>query len=551
MLKPVGDANAGEAQNRGRFGLGALVAWGASVRGWFLGGTRFVVSSLWTRLATVAIAMVATSAVAITLLPPMEYLPTGNRNLVFGIVLPPPGYNVSELIETGFQNQKVMMQHTGRELDGVPAVHRSFFVGDNARLIIGAVGQDPTRVRELRDFMQKLHAKIPGSIGFASQAALFSRGIGEGRAVEVELAGNDLAQLVGVAGKLFGELRALIPGAQVRPVPLLDLGAPELNVEPKRAQLAQVGFTPADLAVITDAYVDGRILGEYGKEGERKLDIVLKAAENAILDENSLEDAPVATPQGTIVPFGVLGEVKTRLGPTVIQRIERSRAVVLQVTPPDEMPFESAIQKVTEHVEKLETSGKLPASVKLSIGGSAGKLVTAQQQFLWILLAALVILYLLLAGLFENYVAPVVVLVTIPLAAAGGVLGLAATNAWLAPQPLDLMTALGFLILIGVVVNNAILIIDGAIQRVRSGTPLEEATVGAVQARVRPIFMSTLTSMAGLLPMVLATGSGAELYRGVGAVVLGGLAVSTVLALLVVPALFSLLWSGRAPEPGN
>jgi HAE1 family hydrophobic/amphiphilic exporter-1 len=162
-----------------------------------------------------------------------------------------------------------------------------------------------------------------------------------------------------------------------------------------------------------------------------------------------------------------------------------------------------------------------------------------------------VILYLLLAGLFENYVAPVVVLVTIPLAAAGGVLGLAATNAWLAPQPLDLMTALGFLILIGVVVNNAILIIDGAIQRVRSGTPLEEATVGAVQARVRPIFMSTLTSMAGLLPMVLATGSGAELYRGVGAVVLGGLAVSTVLALLVVPALFSLLWSGRPPEPGT
>jgi HAE1 family hydrophobic/amphiphilic exporter-1 len=144
--------------------------------------------------------------------------------------------------------------------------------------------------------------------------------------------------------------------------------------------------------------------------------------------------------------------------------------------------------------------------------------------------------------MFENYIAPLVVLVTIPLAAAGGLLGLSATNLWLGPQPLDLMTALGFLILIGVVVNNAILIVDGAVQRLREGTPLERATVDAVSARVRPIFMSTLTSLAGLLPMVVAEGSGAELYRGVGAIVLGGLAVSTLLTMFVVPALFTTLW---------
>jgi HAE1 family hydrophobic/amphiphilic exporter-1 len=131
------------------------------------------------------------------------------------------------------------------------------------------------------------------------------------------------------------------------------------------------------------------------------------------------------------------------------------------------------------------------------------------------------------------------------LAAAGGVAGLTASNIVFTPQPMDIVTALGFLILFGVVVNNAILIVDGALARLHSGDSLHEATSAAVGARVRPIFMSTLTSLAGLLPMVLTRGSGSELYRGVGTIVLGGLTVSTVLSLFVVPSLFVLIWNLR------
>jgi HAE1 family hydrophobic/amphiphilic exporter-1 len=133
----------------------------------------------------------------------------------------------------------------------------------------------------------------------------------------------------------------------------------------------------------------------------------------------------------------------------------------------------------------------------------------------------------------------------LPLAAAGGVLALSFVNQFITPQPLDLMTALGFLILIGVVVNNAILIVDGALARLREGDALPIATEKAVAARIRPIFMSSLTSLAGLLPMVLTQGAGGELYRGVGTVVLGGLALSTLLSLFVVPAVFVVLWAGR------
>ena len=115
----------------------------------------------------------------------------------------------------------------------------------------------------------------------------------------------------------------------------------------------------------------------------------------------------------------------------------------------------------------------------------------------------------------------------------------------LAPQAFDMITAVGFLILIGVVVNNAILVVDGALARLREGVLLGPAVSSAVEGRVRPIFMTTLTSLAGLVPMVVVPGSGSELYRGVGAIVLGGLALSTVLTIYVVPALFTVIWRLR------
>ncbi len=526
---------------------GRLVRWGAAIRDACTDVARWSSARAARSVAVVTGVVAVACATTYVFLPSMEYLPTGNRNLVFGIVLPPPGYSIDELQKIGFENQDVMARHTGRDADGVPAIRRSFFVGDPARLFIGAAAEDPARVREMREFMRSLHAKIPGTIGSAAQAALFSRGIGEGRTVEIELAGKSLEDLVAVGRRLFGEIKEVVPGAQVRPVPLLDLGAPELHVLPARVDAAAMGFSPADVALVADAYVDGAILGEYGEEGARKADIVLRGRLDGagVHDDVSLEGAPVATPHGEIVPFGVLASVSTRLGPTVIQRIERKRSVVLQVTPPDEMPFEVAVERVERHVRELSEKGGVPAGVDATLGGSAGKLVLAQQQFVWILLLAFVILYLLLAGLFEDFVAPVVVLVTLPLAAVGGVLGLGASNALLAPQALDLVSALGFLILFGIVVNNAILIVHGALARLRDGEELVSATSEAVRSRVRPIFMSTLTSMAGLLPMVVASGSGSELYRGVGAIVLGGLASSTALTLVVVPSLFVLQWRLR------
>jgi HAE1 family hydrophobic/amphiphilic exporter-1 len=157
-----------------------------------------------------------------------------------------------------------------------------------------------------------------------------------------------------------------------------------------------------------------------------------------------------------------------------------------------------------------------------------------------------VISFLLMAALFESFLYPLVIMVSVPLAAFGGVLGLAVMN-WLGIyQPLDTLTMLGFIILAGTVVNSAILIVHKSLQQIRSeGLTPDAAILSALQARIRPIFLTVGTSSLSVLPLVLSPGAGAEIYRGLGTVVIGGLLVSTVFTLFLVPALLSLVMAGR------
>ena len=156
----------------------------------------------------------------------------------------------------------------------------------------------------------------------------------------------------------------------------------------------------------------------------------------------------------------------------------------------------------------------------------------------WNFILAAIIIYLLMSGLFGNFIYPLVVLFTLPLAAAGGFIGLKLVNLYIQPQSLDVLTMLGFVILIGVVVNNAILIVYQALNNVRfHGMNYREAVIESTRTRLRPIYMSTFTSIFGMLPLVVAPGPGSEIYRGLGSVILGGLALSSVFVIFIIPSL--------------
>jgi len=529
--------------------IGGLTGFGRRFRSRVTEQVRWLCGSSRRALTTLLLAIVGSVLVVWVLIPPMEYLPTGNRNLVFGILVPPPGYSIEELETTGNRLQGHMARYTGVETDGEPNIKRSFFVGSPDRVFAGAVAEHKEDVGRMLDLLRRTQSKIPGMISFATQASLFGRTIGGGRVVEIDIQGSDVPTLTEVGGRLFGDLRDALPGAQIRPVPSLDPGAPELHVIPRRKEAAQLQMGGAELGLVVDALIDGAIIGEYTPKGQPKLDVVLRAVtegDELLPDAPALLSAPVATPSGRTVPLGVLAEIEEQLGPSVIRHLERRRAITLNVSPPEDLALEDAIDTIrNEVIGGLEEEGAVPAGVEFGLSGAAGKLEVAQRQFGNILLLALVICFLLIAALFEDFVSPFAVLMSVPLAAAGGAGGLWLVNALLGKQPLDLMTALGFLILIGVVVNNAILVVDGSLTRLRAGSTLSEAVPLAVEARVRPIFMTTATSLAGLLPMVIFSGSGSELYRGVGAIVLGGLLLSTVLTLFVVPSAFTLLWRLR------
>jgi len=252
------------------------------------------------------------------------------------------------------------------------------------------------------------------------------------------------------------------------------------------------------------------------------------------------------------VPVSSLADVQLTAGPTQIRHLERERAVTLQIRPAPDLPLEVAIERVrTEVIDVIRAEG-LPANINFSVTGSADQLTETWNALVVDLVLSILIVYLIMAVLFGSFLYPLVIMLSVPLATFGGVAGLGILNLFTF-QALDMLTLLGFIILVGIVVNNAILLVHQSLYGVRTlHLAIPDAILEATRNRVRPIFMSTLTSVFGMLPLVLFPGAGSELYRGLGSVVVGGLALSAVLTLAIIPPMMALtmpLFEGKVrPE---
>ena len=529
----------------------ALDALGEKVRSFIAGSIYRISGSTGLRLGVVVLLIGLSLGIAWTLLPKSEYLPTGNRNLVFGIVLPPPGYNLDELIQVGQTIEDALRPHweavdppdspEALALPG-PAVDNLFFVAFGRSAFMGARAADPERVRELIPIIQgPVFGGVPGTYAIVQQSSLFQRGGGSSRAIDIEITGPDLGQLIGLGGQIFGQLRQVVPGAQSRPIPSLDLGNPEVRILPDRVRAADLGLSARDIGAAVNALMDGALIDGYQYQGE-EIDLVLRGEEDWFRTQD-ISTLPIYTPRGQLVPLNSVARVEVTTGPEQINHIERSRAITIQVIPPETIALETALDNIQNQiVQPLVDSGRLSPPYRIELSGSADDLKRTREALQWNFLLALVITYLLMASLFESFLYPFVIMLSVPPALAGGILGLEIVNITLAYQPLDILTMLGFVILIGVVVNNAILIVHQTLNILRTApdTPVKDAIRDAVASRVRPIFMSVVTSALGMMPLVVFPGAGSELYRGLGSVVIGGLLLSTLFTLFLVPTFLSL-----------
>ena len=483
------------------------------------------------------------------LMPKTEYLPLGNQNFLFGILLPPPGYNLDEISSNNDLFVETMSplwkaDPTSDEAKEAPGggIRNFFYVGLPSLAFLGASANDPLRVRELIPPLQAMNAQLPGTFFIINQSSIFSRGIGEGRSINIDFTGPDLNRLIGLGGETLGKVAEALPGSQARPIPSLDLGNPEVRVTTHRQRAAELGISNRELGFAVSALVDGAKASEYQHEG-RAIDLRITTESDTPLRTHLLEQLPVATPAGELVTLGSLAKVEVSSGPVTINHRERQRAITIQVTPAAEQALEDAMDVIESDIlAPMRDQGRLGGLYQAHLSGSADDLSRTWRSLRWNFLLALVITYLLMAALFENFVYPFVIMFSVPLAALGGFLGLAIMNLGDAFQPLDVLTMLGFIILVGTVVNNAILIVHQSLHHMRSdGMESHAAIKEAVSNRIRPIFMSVSTSVFGMLPLVLYPGAGSELYRGLGSVVVGGLVVSTVFTLFLVPALLSLM----------
>ena len=521
-----------------------------AARLWLRGeGLRDAHGSLWTRwsaallrltdsrfrrLALVAGLMTIPVGLTIWLIPRLDYLPPVKRDAVDAFFNFPPGSN-TDMVDR--EIAQVMAERLEPFLNGErePALKNYYIIAFPGGGTLGARAEDQSRVKELEQVVrEEITSDLPDTLSFVYQGNLFG-GFASNRGIDLHLQATDPEALLAAGRFGFGLIQSKIPGSTVRPLPGLEMAEPELRLVPDDRRILEAGWTRATVAQTIRALGDGLYVGEHF-DGEKRLDIILRG--EAWDSPEELAALPLATPSGAVLPLGELVRLERTVGPNRIRRIDRRRTLTLSVTPPDGLSLEEALETLRTEVEP-EIMARLPLDGSVRFGGSADNLRQAVGNMTENFLVALVVLFLLMSALFRSMWDSLLVVLALPLATVGGVAALRLMNLFTF-QPLDLLTMIGFIILLGLVVNNAILLVHQTRSAERSGADRREAVGQALTLRMRPIFMSTLTSIFGMLPLALVPGTGAAIYRGLAVVIVGGMSVSTLFTLVLLPCFLRL-----------
>ena len=267
--------------------------------------------------------------------------------------------------------------------------------------------------------------------------------------------------------------------------------------------------------------------------------------------------------RGGVLPVSALADIMETVDTDAIRRVDGRRTVTLNIIPPREIALETAVEIVrNEVVGYMHENGEIPPAVTASLSGASDQLEATRASLGSNFIVSIVLCFLLLVVIFTHWGYPFIILFTVPLGIAGGIIGLWLFNVFgsMLPflglkaisQPFDMITMLGFLILLGTVVNNPILIVEETLANLRAGATSTAAAVeDALASRLRPIMMTTITTVCGLAPLVLIPGAGTELYRGVGAIVLFGLLFTSLVTLTFLPVLLVSVLNWIKPKTGN
>ena len=403
---------------------------------------------------------------------------------------------------------------------------------------------DPREADELiRMLREELLSGLPGTTAFVSRSSLLNIGVSGGRNINIDLQGNDLSSLMNVARIGQEAMSERLPDWSVRALPGVSLSKPELQLLPDDIRISQAGLDRSMVADAIRSFTGGVYSGRYF-DGNKGFDVIVWGGDWETPED--LAGLPIATPDSGVQVVGELASLHMDVGPTELRRVNGQRTVTLQVLPPNNMTIEEALMTLREDIGPV-LSGALPSDGEIFYRGTADRLDGAVTEMSKNFILAILILVLIMATLFRSVKDALIVLLVMPLAVVGGVTALQILNLF-TYQSLELLTMIGFIIMLGLVVNNAILLVYQTRTAERAGSSRREAVEQAIRMRTRPIFMSTLTSIFGMLPLMVMPGIGSEIYRGLATVIVGGMSVSTVFTLLLLPSILRL---GEAESARN
>jgi multidrug efflux pump subunit AcrB len=477
--------------------------------------------------------------VSVWLWPKSNYMPPVKRDTVDSFLFFPPGTNVKTADKEIAQviDQRIQPYLNGEKQPKIRDYFFWSFPGASGGWLAINGDDDADLVKLQQTVQMEIISGIPDLFGFSLRRSLFG-GFSDANSVEMEITSTDLNAVKQVAMQGMQLVMSQIPGATANPQPDPFADATELRFTPNDIRLAEVGWSRQDLATVVMELGQGAWMGEYF-DGQERLDIFVKSI--ALETPEAMQSIPVVTPKGGIIPLGELASISQVPSPSAIVRFDRKRGYKLAVNPPEGMSLEELINQLKEKVEPVLKSN-LPSDGDIKYAGSAEDLSRAIKTLGMNFIMAFVLLLFIMAVLFRSLKSALLIVISIPLAAVGGVLMIRLMNL-IKFQPLDLLGMIGFIILLGLVVNNAILLVAQTKKAEQRGAGRSEAVHQALRLRLRPIFMSTLTSLFGMLPLMVFPGAGSEIYRGMAAAIVGGMSVSTIFTLVLLPSLLQLAGS--------
>ncbi|MCT6699188.1 efflux RND transporter permease subunit [Rheinheimera sp. 4Y26] len=408
---------------------------------------------------------------------------------------------------------------TGQQMTVDPSIGGSHWGRLNIVLKPGSTAADEQKVMQLvRDTV----AAMPDVVAKIDAPELFNMAT----PMEVELAGHELSALKEGSAMLVKQLETNDRFADVKSS--LRAGQPEITLHFDHQRLSQLNMTASDVAKRVANYVGGEVAGQYSIQ-DRKVDIRVRLSEQYRNSEQELAQI-IINPQSEMpLPLSAVATISREIGPSEITRIGQQRVAVVSAN----LAYGDVEQGAAE-VEAMLAQLKLPYGVTARVMGQSEEMQRSFNSLMIALTLAVFLVYLVMASQFENLLQPLLILFTVPLAGAGAVLGL-----WLTDTRISVIVFIGLIMLAGIVVNNAIVLIDRINQLRDEGMALDAAIVEAGATRLRPVLMTTLTTVLGLMPMMFG-GDGAEIRAPMAITVIFGLSLSTLLTLLFIPVLYRL-----------